>query len=54
MRLLHRDTDVESDERVEQDLDRDTTVDERRESPPSRSSALPTPSSDRSSGRGRS
>jgi peptidoglycan/LPS O-acetylase OafA/YrhL len=34
MRLLHRDTDVERDERVEQDLDRDTTVDERRERPP--------------------
>jgi hypothetical protein len=31
MRLLHRDPDVEREERVERELDRDTTVDDRRD-----------------------
>jgi peptidoglycan/LPS O-acetylase OafA/YrhL len=34
MRLLHRDNDIEREERTEQELDRDTTVDERRERTP--------------------
>lgn len=34
MRLLHRDPETEREERTEQELDRDTTVDERRERTP--------------------
>ena len=34
MRLLHRENDIEREERTEQELDRDTTVDERRERTP--------------------